>query len=86
MIRWLWVCAMSSTDFEAAIQFAIDAGKIQSKAEIDTTKCTIGIDAFILRDSQGSTIASISKRVLKERAENDAVAKLKAEHNQTNND
>ncbi len=76
---------MSATEFDAAIQFAIDAGKILSKTEIDTSKCTIGIDAFILRDSQGSTIASISKRVLKERAENNAVAQLKAEHNQANN-
>lgn len=85
MIRWSWGYAMSTTEFDAAIQFAIDAGKIQSKTEVDTSKCTIGIDAFILRDSQGSTIASISKRVLKERAENNAVAQLKAEHNQANN-
>jgi hypothetical protein len=33
----------------------------------------------ILRNEQGITVASISKRILKERAENDAVAKLKSE-------
>jgi hypothetical protein len=67
-----------SKPFEAAIQFAKSSGKIKSESEIDLAKSTSGIDAVILRNTQGITIASISKRVLKELAENQAVAKLKA--------
>ena len=65
--------------FSTAIQFAISTGKIQSASDIDLSKSTTGIDSVILRNEQGITIASISKRILKERAENDAVAKLKSE-------
>ena len=72
---------MGSTSFDAAIQFALEIGKIQSKAEVDITKSTAGIDAFLLRNSQGTTIASISKRVLKEKSENAAAAKAKDEFN-----
>lgn len=72
---------MGSTSFDAAIQFALEIGKIQSKAEVDITKSTVGIDAFLLRNSQGATIASISKRVLKEKSENAAAAKAKDEFN-----
>ena len=72
---------MGSTNFDAAIQFALEIGKIQSKAEVDITKSTAGIDAFVLRSSQGATIASISKRVLKEKSENAAAAKAKDEFN-----
>ena len=68
-----------TSSFNTAIQFAISTGKIQSASEIDLSKSTTGIDAVILRNQQGITVASISKRVLKERAENDAVAKLKSE-------
>ena len=73
---------MGSTSFDAAIQFALEIGKIQSKAEVDITKSTAGIDTFILRSSQGVTIASISKRVLKEKSENAAAAKAKDEFNE----
>ena len=66
--------------FSTAIHFALSTGKIQSASEIDLSKCTTGIDAVILRNQQGITVASISKRVLKERAENEAVAKLKSQH------
>ena len=48
---------------------------------VSTTKSTAGIDAFLLRNSQGATIASISKRVLKEKSENAAAAKAKDEFN-----
>ena len=72
---------MGSVSFDAAIQFALEIGKIKSKAEVDVTKSTAGIDAFLLRNSQGATIASISKRVLKEKAENAAVVKAKDEFN-----
>ena len=65
--------------FSTAIQFAISTGKIQSALDIDLSKSTTGIDSVILRNEQGITVASISKRILKERAENDAVAKLKSE-------
>ena len=65
--------------FSTAIQFAISTGKIQSASDIDFSKSTTGIDTVILRNEQGITVASISKRILKERAENDAVAKLKSE-------
>ena len=68
-----------TSSFNTAIQFAISTGKIQSTSDIDLSKSTTGIDAVILRNQQGITVASISKRVLKERAENDAVAKLKSE-------
>ena len=76
--------AMGNTSFDAAIQFAMEIGKIQSKSEIDTSKCTVGIDAFLLRNSQGATIASISKRVLKEKSENAEAAKAKDEFNAQN--
>ena len=72
---------MGSVSFDAAIQFALEIGKIQSKAEVDVAKSTAGIDAFLLRNSQGATIASISKRVLKEKSENAAAAKAKDEFN-----
>ena len=72
---------MGSTSFDAAIQFALEIRKIQSKAEVDITKSTAGIDAFLLRNSQGATIATISKRVLKEKSENAAAAKAKDEFN-----
>lgn len=78
------VKAMGSTSFDAAIQFAIEIGKIQSKSEVDTSKCTIGIDAFLLRNSQGATIANISKWVLKEKAENAEAIKAKDEFNAQN--
>ena len=65
--------------FSTAIQFAISTGKIQSASDNDLSKRTTGIDSVILRNEQGITVASISKRILKERAENDAVAKLKSE-------
>ena len=68
-----------TSPFSTAIQFALSAGKIQSASEIDLSKSTTGIDAVILRNQQGITVATISKRVLKERAENEAVAKLKSE-------
>ena len=68
-----------TSSFNTAIQFAISTGKIQWASDIDLSKSTTGIDAFILRNQQGITVASISKRVLKERAENEAVAKLKSE-------
>ena len=68
-----------TSPFSNAIQFALSTGKIQSASEIDLSKSTTGIDAVILRNQQGITVASISKRVLKERAENEAVAKLKSE-------
>ena len=68
-----------TSSFKTAIQFAISTGKIQSASDIDLSKSTTGIDAVILRNQQGITVASISKRVLKERAENEAVAKLKSE-------
>jgi len=68
-----------TSSFNTAIQFAISTGKIQSALDIDLSKSTTGIDAVILRNQQGITVASISKRVLKERAENEAVAKLKSE-------
>ena len=72
---------MGSASFKAAIQFALEIGKIQSETEVDITKSTAGIDTFLLRNSQGATIASISKRVLKEKAENAAVVKAKDEFN-----
>ena len=72
---------MESASFDAAIQFALEIGKIQSKDEVDITKSTAGIDAFLLRNSQGATIASISKRMLKEQSENAAAAKAKEEFN-----
>ena len=75
---------MGSTSFDAAIQFALEIGKIQSKAEVDITKGTAGIDSFLLRSSQGATIASISKRVLKEKSENAAAKKAKDEFNAKN--
>ena len=62
-----------------AVQFAISTGKIQTAYDIDLSKSTSGIDAVILLNQGGITVASISKRVLKERAENAAVAKLKSE-------
>ena len=65
--------------FSTAIQFAISTGKIKSASDIDLSKSTSGIDSVILRNQQGITVASISKRILKERAENNAVAKLKSE-------
>ena len=65
--------------FSTAIQFAISTGKIQSVSDVDLSKSTTGIDSVILRNEQGITVASISKRILKERAENDTVAKLKSE-------
>ena len=68
-----------TSPFSTAIQFALSTGKIQSASEIDLSKSTTGIDAVILRNQQGIAVASISKRVLKERAENEAVAKLKSE-------
>ena len=68
-----------TSSFNTAIQFAISTGKIQSSSDIDLSKSTTGIDAVILRNQQGITVASISKRILKERAENEAVAKLKSE-------
>ena len=68
-----------TSSFNTAIQFAISTGKIQSALDIDLSKSTTGIDAVILRNQQGITVASISKRILKERAENEAVAKLKSE-------
>ena len=68
-----------TSPFSTANQFALSTGKIQSASEIDLSKSTTGIDAVILRNQQGITVASISKRVLKERAENEAVAKLKSE-------
>lgn len=67
-----------TSPFSTAIEFAISTGKIQSASEIDPSKSTTGIDAVILRNQQGVTVATISKRVLKERAENEAVAKLKS--------
>ena len=67
--------------FDAAIRFALETGKIQSIAEVDVAKSTAGIDAFFLRNSQGKTIASISKRVLKEKSENAEAAKAKEEFN-----
>ena len=72
---------MGSTSFDATIQFALEIRKIQSKAEVDSTKSTAVIDAFLLRNSQGATIATISKRVLKEKSENAAAAKAKDEFN-----
>ena len=68
-----------TTLLTTAIQFAISTGKIQSASDIDLSKSTSGIDSVILRNQDGITVASISKRVLKERAENAAVAKLKSE-------
>ena len=65
--------------FTTAIQFAISTGKIQSASDIDLSISTSGIDSVILRNQQGITVASISTRILKERAENNAVAKLKSE-------
>ena len=67
-----------TSPFSTAIQFALSTGKIQSASEIDLSKSTTGIDAVILRNKLGITVATISKRVLKERAENEAVAKLKS--------
>lgn len=75
---------MGSVNLDAAIQFALEIGKIQSKSEVDVSKSTAGIDAFLLRNSQGATIASISKRVLKEKSENAAAAKAKDEFNAQN--
>ena len=71
-------------NLDAAIQFALEIGKIQSKSEVDILKSTAGIDAFLLRNTQGATIASISKRVLKEKSENAAAAKAKDEFNAQN--
>ena len=75
---------MGSVNLDAAIQFALEIGKIQSKSEVDISKSTAGIDAFLLRNTQGATIASISKRVLKEKSENAAAAKAKDEFNVQN--
>ena len=75
---------MGSVNLDAAIQFALEIGKIQSKSEVDILKSTAGIDAFLLRNTQGATIASISKRVLKEKSENAAAAKAKDEFNAQN--
>jgi len=75
---------MGSVNLDAAIQFALEIGKIQSKSEVDISKSTAGIDAFLLRNTQGATIASISKRVLKEKSENAAAAKAKDEFNAQN--
>ena len=75
---------MGSVNLDAAIQFALEMGKIQSKSEVDISKSTAGIDAFLLRNTQGATIASISKRVLKEKSENAAAAKAKDEFNAQN--
>ena len=75
---------MGSVNLDAAIQFALEIGKIQSKSEVDISKSTAGIDAFLLRNTQGATIASISKRVLKEISENAAAAKAKDEFNAQN--
>ena len=75
---------MCPSSFDAAIRFALEIGKIQSKSEVDVMKSTVGIDAFLLRNSQGATIASISKRVLKEKSENAAAAKAKDEFNAQN--
>ena len=69
-----------TTPLTTAVQFAISTGKIQSASDIDLSKSTSGIDAIILRNHEGITVASISKRILKERAENAAVSKLKSEH------
>ncbi|BEV35701.1 hypothetical protein [Synechococcus sp. M16CYN] len=66
-----------STKFDSAIRFAITTGKIQSAKDIDLAKSTDGVDSVILRNLQGVTVASISKRVLRERAEDETVAKLK---------
>lgn len=77
----LAVSEMESREFAAALEYAMDSGKIQSRDEIDLSKCTIGIDSFILRNSLGVTIASISKRVLKEQSENAAAAKAKDDFN-----
>ena len=75
---------MGSVNLDAAIQFALEIGKIQSKSEVDISNSTAGIDAFLLRNTQGATIASISKRVLKEKSENAAAAKAKDEFNAQN--
>ena len=75
---------MGSVNLGAAIQFALEIGKIQSKSEVDISKSTAGIDAFLLRNAQGATIASISKRVLKEKSENAVAAKAKDEYNAQN--
>ena len=75
---------VGSVNLDAAIQFALEIGKIQSKSEVDISKSTAGIDAFLLRNTQGATIVSISKRVLKEKSENAAVAKAKDEFNAQN--
>ena len=75
---------MGSVNLDAAIQFALKIGKIQTKSEVDISKSTAGIDAFLLRNTQGATIASISKRVLKEKSENAAAAKAKDEFNAQN--
>ena len=75
---------MGSVNLDAAIQFALEIGKIQSKSEVDISKSTAGIDAFLLRNTQGATIANISKRVLKEKSENAAAAKAKDEFNAQN--
>ena len=72
---------MGSVSLDAAIQFALEIGKIESKDEVNIAKSTTGIDSFILRNMQGATIASISKRVLKEKSENAAAAKAKDEFN-----
>ena len=75
---------MGSVNLDAAIHFALEIGKIQSKSEVDISKSTAGIDSFLLRNTQGATIASISKRVLKEKSENAAAAKAKDEFNAQN--
>lgn len=67
----------SQNVLESAIKFSIECGKINSQADIDLEKCTIGVDSIILRNSNGVVVSSISKRLLKEVAENEDVAKLK---------
>ena len=75
---------MGSVNLDAAIQFALEIGKIQSRSEVDISKSTAGIDAFPLRNTQGATIASISKRELKEKSDNAAAAKANDEFNAQN--
>lgn len=67
----------SQSVLESAIKLSIECGKIKSQNDIDLKKCTIGVDSIILRNSNGVVVSSISKRLLKEVAENEDVAKLK---------
>ena len=59
----------NSFSFKPAIEFAISQDKIKHEDEVDLSKSSVGIDAVVLRNSDGQVLASIYKRIIKEYAE-----------------